>query len=312
MNVIFTGLVGSHLYHLNTPESDRDYKSIYIPEYRDIILGRAKKNITTSTGQNDSKNSANDIDNETFSLQEFVKLACQGQPVAIDLLHCTNNDTQHPVWQYLVDNRTKFYSSNMDAFMGYVKRQSAKYSIKGSKLAVLEDILEICDDHLPSNKPLSYIRRYLPQSEYTHWESKDAGTNNFYVVNGSMMHDVIPLQEFRDRIQKQYNNYGERAIQAKNNGGNDWKAISHSLRVGYQLMDIFQYGDFEYPLKQTQLLLDVKQGKLDYATQVGPMLEGLINVLDNMSRDSDLSCKVDTDFWDYFVFKVYTGKFKYI
>lgn len=316
MNIIFTGLFGSHLYGLDTPTSDLDYKSIYIPEYRDIILGKAQKNITRSTGSSNSKNSVDDIDNETFSLQEFVKLACQGQTVAIDCLHVTDTIKGSPTWQYLVENRTKFYSKNMNAFMGYVKKQAAKYGIKGSKLAVLEDILDICDnfalasyydDHVYL---LSEVIDKLPVTEYTFITSNivvpSGRTEVFYSVNGSLMHDIIPLHEFRKRIQKQYDNYGKRAIQAKNNNGIDWKAISHALRAGYQLKDIFELGDFEYPLRQTQFLLDVKQGKLDYVTEVAPVLEDLVEELDILVVNSNLSENVDTDFWDNFVFDVYT------
>lgn len=320
MNIIFTGLFGSHLYGLDTPESDKDYKSIYIPEYKDVILGKAKKNITTSTGVNNSKNSAEDVDHETFSLQEFVKLACQGQTVAIDMLHTPPElikGSANPIWQYLVDNRTKFYSRNMNAFMGYVKKQAAKYGIKGSKLKVLEDILAIVNRRLfiagiPNEYTLKDVINELPLTEYSSVErftERSMGEDErFYVINGSKMHDVIPLHEFRDRIQKQYNNYGARAIQAKDNNGIDWKAISHALRAGYQLLDIFEHGDFEYPLQETDFLLRVKQGKEDYVGVVAPALEHLVETLDEMSKVVDLPERVDVEFWDNFVYDVYTDQ----
>lgn len=321
MNKMFSGLFGSHLYGLETTKSDRDYKSIYLPEYRDILLGRVKKNITTSTGKNDEKNSVDDVDHETFSLAEFVKLACEGQTVAIDMLHVPKSLTSitSPEWDYLVENRKLFYSKNMNAFMGYVKKQAAKYGIKGSKVAALEEILRVCDNHAlgdyysNSSSVLADVREHLPITTHCYWETKPVygkhgeifRISTFYNVNGSMMHDVIPLCEFRDRIQKQYNNYGKRAIEAKTNNGLDWKAISHALRAGYQLLDIYEKGDFEYPLRQTQYLRDVKAGRLDYMTNVSLELEALVEKLDVAAKNSSYPDKVAKDFWDDFVYGVY-------
>ena len=145
-NIISKAIFGSHLYQLDSPDSDTDYKAIYLPEYRDIILGRDRKNITMSTGGNDSKNSADDEDFEIFSLKEFIKLACSGQTVAIDYLHVTDPIITSPIHQYLDDNRKMFYSKNMKAFMGYVKKQAHRYSIKGSKLDSLEKLIVMLEN----------------------------------------------------------------------------------------------------------------------------------------------------------------------
>ena len=42
MKVIVKAIAGSHLFGTNTPESDIDYKGIYLPEPKDIILGKFK------------------------------------------------------------------------------------------------------------------------------------------------------------------------------------------------------------------------------------------------------------------------------
>lgn len=129
---IFTGLFGSHLYGLNTSLSDLDFKSVYIPRYRDIILGNARNNITTSTGGN-TKNSPNDVDIETFSLQEFVHLASEGALVAIDMLHTPPQHQSEyplvtsPIWNELIDKRAEFYSKDMSMYIKYIKKRAVAY-----------------------------------------------------------------------------------------------------------------------------------------------------------------------------------------
>ena len=80
-------LFGSHLYGTNTPDSDRDYKGVFLPTRREVLLGEIPKNITESTGNRYSKNGAGDVDTEMFSLHQFIKLAIDGQTVAFDMLH---------------------------------------------------------------------------------------------------------------------------------------------------------------------------------------------------------------------------------
>ncbi|QQV91959.1 hypothetical protein vBKpMFBKp34_100 [Klebsiella phage vB_KpM_FBKp34] len=60
--IVMETIFGSHLYGLNTPNSDTDYKGIFIPDAKDILLGKAPKTIQSSTGDKHSKNTKDDID----------------------------------------------------------------------------------------------------------------------------------------------------------------------------------------------------------------------------------------------------------
>jgi hypothetical protein len=88
----------------------------------------------------------------------------------------------------------------------------------------------------------------------------------------------------------------------------DFKALSHALRAGYQARDIYKYGDFVYPLAETNFLKQVKQGKLDFA-QVGSELERLVAEIENLSENSNLPEHVDTEFWDKWLLRVYAHEF---
>jgi len=87
MRNIVTIKSGSHLYGTSTPMSDLDYKSVFVPSARDIVLQRVKSTIANKRpkGMGD-KNHAGEIDEETHSLQRFLELACEGKTVALDML----------------------------------------------------------------------------------------------------------------------------------------------------------------------------------------------------------------------------------
>ena len=79
---------GSHLYGTDTKDSDIDYKGIFLPNKEEILLNRIPNSYNFTTKENNiGKNTSNDIDNEIYSLHYFLKLACEGQTVAIDMLH---------------------------------------------------------------------------------------------------------------------------------------------------------------------------------------------------------------------------------
>jgi len=91
MKTIVNMIFGSHLYGTDTPKSDKDFKGVFMPNYKDVLLGNIPKSINTSTNQNNIKNSSDDVDTETYSLHYFLKLACQGETVALDMLHAPDN-----------------------------------------------------------------------------------------------------------------------------------------------------------------------------------------------------------------------------
>ncbi|EOU4524862.1 hypothetical protein ACOIZZ_001972 [Escherichia coli] len=46
---------GSHLYGTSTPESDVDFKEIFVPPARDILIGNVKEHMSKNTNNTSSK-----------------------------------------------------------------------------------------------------------------------------------------------------------------------------------------------------------------------------------------------------------------
>jgi hypothetical protein len=302
---------GSHLYGLNTPNSDVDYKGIFMPTLEELLLGTYPKTIVTSTGPEHAKNGAGDIDTEVISLPNFIKHACTGETFAIDMLHCTEPTVSNPIWEELVANRTKFYSKNLKAFVGYVKQQAAKYGVKGSRLADIKGAIDSLTVQDP-NLTLGEVKSNLYFGKYAEWKVKpnpSAGHDNeFYLVNGKMYQSTNTVQYTIDRLQQMYDGYGHRAKLAEQNEGVDWKAMSHALRAGYQARDIYRMGDFSYPLKETEFLKQVKTGNLSF-DQVANELESLVAEIEMLSENSNLPEQVDVEFWNSWLVSVYAREF---
>ena len=140
-NIVF----GSHLYGTATKESDKDFKGVFLPSKEQILLGKIPKSYnTTSKKGNATKNTSEDTDTEFYSLHYFIELACQGQTVALDILHAPKEMilVTTPIWEDLVKNREKFYTKNLSAFIGYAHRQVAKYGIRSGRLGNLREVIK--------------------------------------------------------------------------------------------------------------------------------------------------------------------------
>jgi hypothetical protein len=227
------------------------------------------------------------------------------------MLHCVEPTVSSPVWEELVANRTKFYSKNLKAFVGYVKQQAAKYGVKGSRLADIKQAIEsLC--HVTPNWTLAQVKDQLYFGQYAEWKVKPNPSvghdNEFYLVNGKMYQSTNTVEYTVIRLQQMYDGYGHRAKLAEQNEGVDFKALSHALRAGYQARDIYKDGDFSYPLKETEFLKQVKTGQLEFS-QVGNELERLVAEIEMLSENSNLPEHVDTEFWNKWLFSVYAREF---
>ena len=310
MKIIVKMVFGSHLYGTSTPESDKDFKGIFMPTKEQIFLGHIPKSYNETTKQGDEKNTSEDIDTEIYSLHYFIKLACEGQTVALDMLHAPDNmilETSY-IWKSLVKNREKFYTKNLKAFIGYARRQASKYGIKGSRLNAVKKVISLLLDYDESVK-MGHIWSLLPIEEHLYMIETNTNNVRQYQVCGKIIQETAKVGYVLDILARFYEEYGKRAREAAENKNIDWKAISHALRAALQVRELLQHNTITFPLKDATVLRKIKQGELDYKKIVAPMLEDLMAQVEELSEKSKLPAKVDRKFWDDFIINAVEGSF---
>lgn len=293
---------GSHLYGTSTEKSDRDYKGIFLPTKEQILLGRIPKSINTTPNKGKTKNTSMDVDIEIYSLHYFIELACQGQTVALDMLHAPKEMllVSTSLWEEIVKEKDRFYTKNLKAFMGYARRQAAKYSIKGSRLNSVEEVIKFLKS-MPEEKKLQDAWYKLPQGEHIHFVNDEKNNILQYQVVGKKFPRTVRAGYMLKILENFYEEYGARAQKAARNEGIDWKAISHAFRAAFEVEQILLNQDIKFPLPEAGFLLAVKKGELDYTTEVLPKLEMLMDKIEKLSTKSSLPAKVDRKFWDRFL-----------
>lgn len=151
LNIVVKMKFGSHLYGTDTPESDIDFKGVFMPTKEQVLLGRIPKSVNFTTKQgSDSRNTSDDIDVEIYSLHYFLKLACEGQTIALDMLHADGKIIvqSSSTWNELHENRKRFHTKSLQAFIGYARRQASKYSCRGSRLDTISKVLKFFNNNL--------------------------------------------------------------------------------------------------------------------------------------------------------------------
>jgi len=286
---------GSDLYGTSTNQSDTDYKGIFLPSKNQCYLQTYSKSINYSSGKDNLKNSKDDVDIQLWSLQYFLKLVSKGETNALDLLYSfTYPDVitfKHEIMNQIFKNHFKFYNvKDCNSFISYSMSQARKYGIKGSRMGVLKNVCEYVQSlqHF-EDEALSLWLSELKLSTYLTGIVKNYHDKSFCFVKslkgidslvlcGKVHQGTITLNEFYNRIKKQYDQYGERARLASLNIGIDWKAISHAARAITQMKQLIETGMISFPLHNAEYLSNIKQGKLSFKEVEKIIYDGIEDV----------------------------------
>ncbi len=313
---VYKMIFGSHLYGTSLPTSDTDFKEIILPDLQDLLLGGSINNSFTSTGNDTSKNGVDDVDCEYIPLHNMLDGFISGQSFAIEMVYGAlspsvknkhfSNIQFLEVCQHLADN---FLTSNISALMGYISSQSIKYGVKGRRLKEIEKVLVIFEQQKTKYERLHEIPHDILENDIIKKEYVRYGTylgvsktenDPCLIILDKIYPLTIKIDEAIERITKQIRSYGHRTITSANIGGADFKALSHAVRIAYQIIELLETHKLEFPIKNAHIVMDIKamEYSLDYVIQ---LLDTLINRIDELQTQKTLPSKEEVfdDFLQY-------------
>lgn len=313
MNTVVRIEFGSHLYGTNTPSSDHDYKSVYVPCAADILLQRVKGSLGHKVKRYEGdKNAPEDTDDEAYSLQRYLGLLSEGQTVTIDMLFAPKPLISSPLWEEIKAHKDLLLTKRSAAFVGYCRTQANKYGIKGSRVAAAKEAAELFKtqlDRLGTTAKVQEIADLLPSIVGDHTKVVELETTKGHTEmfieccnrKVSFGNTIKAASEIYSRI---YENYGKRAKLAETNEGVDWKALSHAVRVANEALELLATANVTFPLPNATHILEIKRGLLPYDS-VACEIEGLLDDVERASAISTLRDDADQDFIDTLVCRVH-------
>lgn len=321
MQPLITMRFGSHLYGTSTPESDLDLKSVHLPSADDILLQRVKGVYSTNTKADQAlKNTADDVDTESFALQQFLKLAAQGQTVAIDMLFAgpsawIDHETVHPIWRRIVAERGRLLTSKSASFVGYCRTQANRYGIRGSRVAAARAAMELLADRRAQGRGADKLETMADviqsvTARQPHTAILDIpgenGTVRHWEVCNKKMPFTASVATAHDVMHRVVAEYGHRALAAERNEGVDWKALSHAVRIARQAIELLTTAHVTFPRPEAAHLLDIKTGRLAYAV-VADEIDRLLLEMEDAASASALPAEPDYEWVDSLVRAAHYG-----
>ena len=123
-NVILKTLVGSRAHKLNNPESDYDYRGVFLAPTKELLKLNAPK-ITTNWQEGDTKEAA---DNTMWELGHFLMMATKCNPTVLEVFKAPIEQTTD-LGNSLRELFPRVWNSKgvRDAFVGYGLNQRKKF-----------------------------------------------------------------------------------------------------------------------------------------------------------------------------------------
>lgn len=297
--IIMKTVFGSRLYGTELLTSDWDYKGVFIPSGRDIVLGTAPRTESTKTFGPNARADAEDSETELFSLKRYLELLMEGQTVALDILFAPYPEqVDNYEWLGIWENKERFISRKCGAAIGYARAQAERYSLRGKRIEALASVVD---------ELMRYHERTLLADipglaalcgTYVALESEHL------TVNGKS----VPLQATAKLAHilysKMLREYGQRAQDAYDANGADWKALYHAVRIGAQTVEILKTGHIEFPRPDAALLLQIRKGELP-VQRVCERIEALVAEILETQKTSTLREEPDKAFADDLVYSAY-------
>lgn len=310
MKILAKIVHGSRMYGLDNAKSDWDYKQIHLPTHEECYLLKAPRNCHKKSVIDGVKH-----EEESFALQEFLGLACRGEDVAITSLHVDDKHVliNSPEFTFLRHNRACFYTKGMVGSAGYCRSMASKYALRADRMETVEKVIIVLESMIETGiaklgqawdlfTEIPHTRKFENQTD------RGLDKRTYEVVGKCLPATVAPVYAL-EIMTKVRDSYGARVKSAKEMGGDDLKAISHSFRVGYQLKHIFQDGDFYFPLPESEFIRSVKEGRFNYVNDgLDQKLNDLITEVEELSAKSHYPDSVDTKWCDQIVLATYTSQ----
>jgi uncharacterized protein len=263
-NAIITIETGSHLYGMSTPESDHDYMGVFLPPV-DYIFGLKnveQVNCGFYSKNEKGKNTKEAIDYIIYDIRKYIKLALGCNPNIIELLFVNEKNIKiiNSKGRILLENKKNFLSKvAYNKFMGYAQAQRKKMIVKKDTYNNLKRF-----QNFINNLDIKFDNCYL-ENVLDVVLGKEYQKSYKLTAKGISVGDIfIPVNIFIKRARKIVNNRCEKIGNREelySKYSYDVKFASHAIRLLTQGIELLSTGNIEFPLRNKNLLLDIRKGK---------------------------------------------------
>jgi len=273
-NILLEYPVGSHLYGTNTENSDHDYSGIFIApiDYYFGLKDVREVDFSISSKHENGKNDKEAIDRKFYEIKRFMKLATDCNPAIIEQLFVPKSLLIHSSikGKELLDNRKIFLHKGLyHRFLGYAYSQKKKMIVKLDNHDKYKHVKSVLENANPTDT-LHHVKNILGK----YFDKEHMAVGDIKIPLGVLNKKALSI------INKRFANMSHRKELIRKHGY-DTKFGSHLIRLILEGIELLQTGDLIFPLKEKDLILDIKNGKYK--------LNELLHIFYSLEHDIEIS-----------------------
>lgn len=274
--ILFLVKAGSHFFDLNSPNSDTDFRGIYMPSLQEFYEGESRRRFwerkTLEGNKTGVKNTKEDTDFYLFSYTFFLELLKRGDFNCMELLHAPENkiiiDSEE--MQTLSLMKKALLVNDISAFLGFIKKEYRRYGVNINHYKIQQDFVNFLKNypiHTRLHEIWKDLQEYAKNDSQIIFTKTSTGNNNMVdtiKVAQRFYQNTVRVDYIIDAIETRLERYGHRQ-KAMAEHGVEFKGLYHALRLIYEANDLFDHGEFKIPFDKERFntLKSIKEGVAD-------------------------------------------------
>ena len=253
---IFEFLSGSHAYGTSRPESDKDYRGVFVPPYELSLSSNPPEQLDSFDGE----------DRVMYSLRKFFKLATTNNPNIIEFFFIPDDCVIYttPLWEKIRRHRGLFVSQKcVHTFMGYGFEQLKR--IERHRNYLLDP-----PDHKPTREEYDLPEhKVIPGDQLSALLSiKDEFVSTKYKTIARKEKAYDQAKSKWDSYKSWEKNRNEDRKKLEAVAGYDTKHAMHLMRLMLMANELVTTGRCDVRRPDAEYLLDIRKGVYEYDTIV--------------------------------------------
>ena len=303
---------GSRLFGTANAGSDTDLKSVWLPDARDILLGR----IDWTVFANDSsrRNSSDDTDHEQHDLARFLKLLAAGHPTAAETVFAPEDsfaEPPHRIWSSITALAPFVIPADVSKYMGFIEHQAAGFGVGGERLEAVQralDVLTAAKTRSPKCTVAEVAAEVVAAAASKHVridERSDGG--RMLLIAGRSIHFGNRIADAHRLAWTFVESFDAKARKNAASDRRDWRAVSHAVRLAEEALELSTAGTITLPRPNADVLAEIKAGAMSVA-DVAERMAALIPAVAEARKRSVLPAMPDVDAIDDLVIDCHAGQ----
>lgn len=296
--LLFLIKAGSHFFDLNSPNSDSDFRGIYMPSEKEFYEGEPRRRFwerkTLEGNKTGVKNTKDDVDFYLFSYTFFLDLLKRGDFNCMEMLHAPQDKIliNSPEMTALMAFRKNILVNDISAFLGFIKKEYRRYGVNINHYKIQEDLANFLRKypvHTRLRDIWEDIKEYAKEDSQIIFTTSLTGNNNrvpTVKIAQRFYQNTVTTDYVVSAIDTRLKRYGHRQKNMAASGV-EFKGLYHALRLIYEANDLFDHGEFEIPFNdfRHKVLKSIKNGTMGQE-QIFDLID--ISIDDLYDREKDV------------------------